>query len=94
MFTLLVSWLLVACIPALLMLTTLGLERLERTLADDTLTASDVALFLEHAQPVDVHTLALTEAPPPKALTGKHHADPFQAHTHFPVGATRHVNRV
>lgn len=112
MFTLLVSWLLVAGIPALLMLTTLGLGRLERTLADDTLTASDVAEFLEHAQPVDVQTLAragmpealdylhrrqalaVTEAPPPRALTGKHHADPFRPRTHSPVRATRHVNRV
>ncbi len=97
MFTLLVSWLLVACIPALLMLTTLGLGRLEMALAHDTVTATDVAEFLEQAQAVDVHTLAregmpealdylhrrqalgLTEAPAPRALTGKHHAHSISA---------------
>jgi hypothetical protein len=58
MFTLLVSWLLVACVPGLLMLATLGLGRLEKELAHDTVTATDVAEFLEHAEAVDVHTLA------------------------------------
>jgi hypothetical protein len=58
MFTLLVSWLLVACVPGLLMLATFGLGRLERELAHDTVTATDVAEFLEHAEPVDVDTLA------------------------------------
>jgi|ERR1700730_17083312 hypothetical protein len=58
MFTLLVSWLLVACVPGLLMLATLGLGRLERELSADTVTATDVAEFLEHAEAVDVHTLA------------------------------------
>jgi len=58
MFTLLVSWLLVACVPGLLMLATLGLGRLERVIAHDTVTATDVDEFLEHAEAVDVHTLA------------------------------------
>ena len=58
MFTHFVLWLLVACIPALLMLATLGLGRLERSLAHDTVTATDVAEFLDQAEPVDVHTLA------------------------------------
>jgi hypothetical protein len=58
MFTLLVSWLLVACVPGLLMLATLGLGRLEKELAHDTVTATDVDEFLEHAEAVDVHTLA------------------------------------
>ncbi|AYE98135.1 hypothetical protein C0J29_28435 [Mycobacterium paragordonae] len=58
MFTRFVLWLLVACIPALLMLATLGLGRLEKSLADDTVTASDVADFLNHAEAVDVRTLA------------------------------------
>jgi hypothetical protein len=58
MFTLLVSWLLVACVPGLLMLATFGLGRLERELAHDTVTATDVAEFLEHAEAVDVQTLA------------------------------------
>lgn len=58
MFTLLVSWLLVACVPGLLMVGTLGLCRLERELARDTVTATDVAEFLEQAEPVDVRTLA------------------------------------
>ena len=58
MFTLLVSWLLVACVPGLLMLVTLGLGRLERELSQDTVTATDVDEFLEHAEAVDVRTLA------------------------------------
>jgi hypothetical protein len=40
------------------MLATFGLERLEAGLVDDTLTASDVAEFLEQAEPIDVSTLA------------------------------------
>lgn len=52
------SWLLVACVPGLLMLGTLGLGRLEKELAHDTVTATDVAEFLENAEAVDVHTLA------------------------------------
>jgi hypothetical protein len=58
MFTLLVLWLLVACIPGLLMLATLGLGRLEMSLAHDTVTATDVAEFLDQADAVDVRTLA------------------------------------
>jgi hypothetical protein len=58
MFTLLVSWLLVACVPGLLMLAALGLGRLEAELADDTVTTTDVDEFLEHAEAVDMHTLA------------------------------------
>jgi hypothetical protein len=50
--------LLVAFIPGLLMLATFGLERLEVGLGKDTLTASDVAEFLEQAEPIDVSTLA------------------------------------
>lgn len=52
------SWLFVALIPGLLMLATFGLGRLEAGLVDDTLTASDVAEFLEQAEPIDVRTLA------------------------------------
>ncbi|OIN78297.1 hypothetical protein BMG05_23475 [Mycobacterium malmoense] len=52
------SWLLVACVPGLLMLATLGLGRLEKELAHDTVTATDVDEFLEHAEAVDVHMLA------------------------------------
>lgn len=65
MFTLLVSWLLVACIPWLLMLVALGLGRLESELARESVTTADVDEFLEHAQAVDVRTLAregITEA--------------------------------
>jgi hypothetical protein len=58
MFTLLVSWLLVACVPGLLMLATIGLGRLEKELTTNTVTATDVDEFLEHAEAVDVHTLA------------------------------------
>jgi hypothetical protein len=55
---LLVSWLLVAFIPGLLMLATFGLDRLEAGLSTNTVTASDVAEFLEQAEPVDMRTLA------------------------------------
>jgi hypothetical protein len=48
----------VACVPGLLMLATLGLGRLEKELAHDTVTATDVDEFLECAEAVDVHTLA------------------------------------
>jgi hypothetical protein len=58
MFTLLVSWLLVACVPALLMLAALGLGRLERGLARDGVAMIAVAEFFEQAEVVDVHTLA------------------------------------
>jgi hypothetical protein len=50
--------LLAAFIPALLMLATFGLQRLESSLEDDTVSASDVAEFLDQAEPDDVDTLA------------------------------------
>jgi hypothetical protein len=53
-----VSWLLAAFIPALLMLATFGLQRLESSLDDDTVSASDVAEFLDQAEADDVNTLA------------------------------------
>jgi hypothetical protein len=53
-----VSWLLAASIPALLMLATFGLQRLESSLDDDTVSAADVADFLDQAEPDDVNTLA------------------------------------
>jgi hypothetical protein len=53
-----VAWLLVACIPVLLMFAALGLGRLEKELARDTVTATDVDEFLDCAEAVDVHTLA------------------------------------
>ncbi|MCV7029226.1 hypothetical protein [Mycobacterium sherrisii] len=58
MFTLLVLWLLVACVPGLLMLAALGLGRLERELGRESITATDVDEFLDQAQPMDMHTLA------------------------------------
>jgi hypothetical protein len=58
MFTLLVSWLLAALVPGLLMLATLGLGRLEKELSHGTVSASDVDEFLEQAEAVDVHALA------------------------------------
>jgi hypothetical protein len=53
-----VSWLLAAFIPALLMLATFGLQRLESSLDADTVSASDVAEFLDQAEADDVNTLA------------------------------------
>jgi hypothetical protein len=50
--------LLVAFIPGLLMLATFGLERLETGLSRDTVSATDVAEFLEQARADDVRTLA------------------------------------
>lgn len=58
MFTLLVSWLLAALVPGLLMLATLGLGRLEKELVQASITATDVDEFVENANAVDVHTLA------------------------------------
>jgi hypothetical protein len=57
--------LLVVFIPGLLMLATFGLQRLESSLVSDTVSASDVAEFLDQALADDVHTLAregMTEA--------------------------------
>jgi hypothetical protein len=50
--------LLVAFIPGLLMLATFGLERLETGLDRDTVSATDVAQFLQQAQADEVRTLA------------------------------------
>jgi hypothetical protein len=52
------------------MLATFGLERLEAGLENDTVTATDVAEFLEQAEPVDVRTLAREGMP--EALDGLH----------------------
>jgi hypothetical protein len=75
------------------MLAALGLGRLESELARESVTAADVDEFLEHAQAVDMRTLAregitealeylhqrqaqqLAAAPPPRVLTGRHHAE-------------------
>jgi hypothetical protein len=65
-----VSWLLVAFTPGLLMLATFGLQRLEAGLENNTLTASDVAEFLEQAEPIDVRTLAREGMP--EALDSLH----------------------
>jgi len=50
--------LLAALIPGLLMLATFGLQRLESSLDDGTVSASDVAEFLAQAEADDVDTLA------------------------------------
>jgi hypothetical protein len=52
------------------MLATFGLERLEAGLEKDTVTATDVAEFLEQAEPMDVRTLAREGMP--EALDGLH----------------------
>lgn len=44
------SWLLVALIPGLLMLATVGLQRVESALGRETVTADDVAEYLDHAK--------------------------------------------
>jgi hypothetical protein len=62
--------LLVGFIPALLMLATFGLERLESGLDRDTVSATDVAEFLKQAQADDVRTLVRDGMP--TALDGMH----------------------
>ena len=52
------------------MLATFGLQRLEAGLENDTLTARDVAEFLEQAEPIDVRTLAREGMP--EALDSLH----------------------
>lgn len=52
------------------MLATFGLERLESGLDRDTVSATDVAEFLEQARPDDVRTLARDGMP--EALDGMH----------------------
>jgi hypothetical protein len=52
------------------MLATFGLERLEAGLEKDTVTASDVAEFLQQAEPIDVRTLAREGLP--EALDSLH----------------------
>ena len=64
------SWLLVGLAPAVLMLVTYGLGRLETRLARDTVTPTDVAEFLEQAEAADVRTLA--QAGMPQALDHMH----------------------
>jgi hypothetical protein len=63
--------LLVALIPGLLMLATFGLERLESGLTRDTVSATDVAEFLQQAEADDVNTLARDGMS--RALDGLHH---------------------
>ena len=52
------------------MLATFGLERLEAGLVENTVTARDVAEFLEQAEPIDVRTLAREGMP--EALESLH----------------------
>jgi hypothetical protein len=95
--------LLAAFIPALLMLATFGLQRLESGLDDDTVSASDVAAFLEQAkarapeevqQPVgqpdwrSIPAIPVREsASLPNRLVMQHRANPE-------FRQTRYVNRV
>jgi hypothetical protein len=76
MFTLLVSWLLVACVPGLLMLAALGLGRLEKELAHESVAATDVAVFLEQAEAMDMRTLAREGMP--EALEYLHRREALQ----------------
>ena len=57
MFTLLVSCLLVACVPVLLMMAALALGRLERDLGG-TAAATHAGAFAVRTDTVDVHALA------------------------------------
>ncbi len=64
------SWLLVAFIPGLLMLATFGLQRLESSLGRGSVSATDVAEFLDQAEADDVRTLVREGMP--EALDGMH----------------------
>lgn len=57
-------------IPGLLMLATMGLQRLESSLNGDAVSATDVTEFLDHAQAHDVRTLVREGMP--EALDGMH----------------------
>ncbi|HYB81835.1 MAG TPA: hypothetical protein VED43_09330 [Mycobacterium sp.] len=63
MFTLLVSWLLVTCVPGLLMLVAHGLGRLEKDLGRDIVTTTEADADLDHAEAADLHTLPLHGMP-------------------------------
>ncbi|MBX7431222.1 hypothetical protein JDV09_03720 [Mycobacterium sp. Y57] len=52
------SSLLVALIPGMLMLVTFGLDRVEASLDRDTISAAEVAEFLQQATVRDIDTLA------------------------------------
>ncbi|GJF08203.1 hypothetical protein NGTWS0302_18960 [Mycolicibacterium cyprinidarum] len=52
------SWLLVALIPGLLMLATLGLDRVESSLRRDAISAIDVTEFLDQDEASDPDPLA------------------------------------
>ena len=87
MFTLLVSWLLVACVPGLLMLATLGLGRLERLIArePDDIDGLDVHEFLERAEAVDMHTLASEGMPEAMEYLHRHQSQ------HLDTNFARHL---
>jgi hypothetical protein len=74
MFTLLVSWLLVAGVPLLLMLAALALARLEKELAHEASMPVEVAEILQRADAVEMHTL--TRASMPEALEYLHQRQP------------------
>lgn len=86
------SWLLVACIPGLLMLATLSLGQLERTLAHGIVLATDTTKFLEQAEPF-ITTDSAT-APGNRAEVGS----PTRPHKHSrpdpQFAAAQHANRV
>ncbi|MGV0851297.1 hypothetical protein ABQF03_13850 [Mycolicibacterium phlei] len=104
------SWLLVGLIPGLLMVATFGLQRVEAGLDRDTVSAGDVARFLRHAQPSDVHRLArdgmggalegMRPRQPirPSARSGRNEGLPTRIYTHNGVNPefrqTRHADRV
>jgi hypothetical protein len=62
--------LLVVLIPGLLMLATFGLQRLESSLDRGSVSATDVAEFLDQARADDVRTLVREGMP--EALDGMH----------------------
>ena len=85
MFTLLVSWLLVTCVPGLLMLVAHGLGRLENDLGRDIVTATDTDADLDHTEAADVHTLPLHGMP--EAVEYLHRRPALGLFDHPPAGS-------
>jgi hypothetical protein len=87
-----VSWLLVAGVPALLMLVALGLGRLESELAPGAREVADADEFPERADGVDMHTMAADGMPEAlEYLHRREHAQLAGASANGRSGGPRHA---
>lgn len=80
------SWLLVACVPGLVMLAALGLGRLESDLGRDAVATTDLDEFFGYAEVVDLHTLAREGMP--EALEYLHRRQIQRLSGFSPTGST------